>query len=174
MGFFGLKPNHPKCTTFPALNQAFPPLDCVSMETLLWILLSLLHFSNAFRFFFSSSSMKLCQSRIISTLFTIYKKNTMVYHLFIYYWIWFVNILMRIFAFIMHQRCWPIIFFFCRVFSCFWQQGMVASLNVLGVFPSPSSLWNCLRSMGMIFPFGKIPLWSCLVLNFCFLGSVFF
>ena len=41
----------------------------------------------------------------------------MVYHLFIYYWIWFVNILMRIFAFIMHQRCWPIIFFFCRVFS---------------------------------------------------------
>lgn len=84
MGFFGLKPNHPKCTTFPTLNQAFPPLDCVSMETLLWILPSLLHFSNAFRFFFSSSSMKLCQSGIISTLFTIYIKNTMVYHLFIY------------------------------------------------------------------------------------------
>ena len=46
---------------------------------------------------------------------------------------------MRIFASIMHQRCWPIIFFFVGSLPGFGIRVMVASLNVLGVFPSPSS-----------------------------------
>ena len=45
-----------------------------------------------------------------------------VYDLFMCCWILFPRILWRIFASI-HQRCWPIIFFFCGILVWFWYQG---------------------------------------------------
>ena len=46
----------------------------------------------------------------------------------------FANILLRIFASIVHQWYWPVIFFFCGIFG-FGIRVMVASLNELGSVP---------------------------------------
>ena len=43
--------------------------------------------------------------------------------LFMYYWIWFANILLRVLCIYIHQRYWPLIFCFGSVFVWFWYQG---------------------------------------------------
>ena len=44
--------------------------------------------------------------------------------LFMYCWIWFANILLRIFCIYAHQECWLLTFFFLNsVFVWFWNQG---------------------------------------------------
>ena len=86
----------------------------------------------------------------------------------IYCWIWFVNILWRIFASV-HQGCWPVIFFFlwlpCLVFSI---REILSLWTVFERIPPLLFLGRVWEDLVLVLlgMFGKVNLCSCLVLGF--------
>ena len=88
-----------------------------------------------------------------------------------YCWIQLINILLRIFASIF-IRDTGFNFLFCSVFVWFWDQGNSRmNLGVLSslLFYFFRIIWAG-QVLALLYMFCKIPPWSCLVLDFCFLG----
>ena len=71
--------------------------------------------------------------------------------LFMCFWIRFATILLRIFAFYIHQWYWPVILLVCVCgnFVWFWYQGNGGLIEWVWEFSSSAIFWKNLRKIGV-------------------------
>ena len=89
-----------------------------------------------------------------------------------YCWIWFANILLRIYV---HQGYWHVIFFSCEILVLFWHQGNAGFIKWDQNSPSSSILWQVWEILVLIllWMFGWIYQWKHLALDFLLLRDLF-